>query len=188
MSEHQQSAVRKIKKLNVSPTAVAMEYSELRTLLEGNTVSNRHQSRFGMKPTGDFTNALNRLVPHLVRVLEEKGAYELSLEEHYTLVLESATPGKEEMYTFHKYYVTGISVRDEGVVITGGKRLKNGAVLAMNTPFVRFGEGGYEDVDALEQDVTDLIGEAEAYLNGKFVVHEQLGLFTAEGEAAFHEN
>lgn len=181
------SIVRKIKKLNVSPTAVSMEYSEIRTLLENNTVTNKIKARFGMKPTGDFTNALNRLIPHLVRVLEEKGAYELSMEQHYTLVLESATPGKESIYEFSKHYVTGVSVRDEGVVITGAKRLKNGAVSAINTPFVRFGEGSYENVDELEQDVNDLIGEAEAYLGGKFVVHEQLGLFTAEGEVVNHE-
>lgn len=180
--------IKRVKKLNVSATAVTVEYSEIKTLLEGQTVTNTHKSRFGMKPTGDFTAALNRLVPHLVRILEEKGAYEQSIEEHYTLVAESAKPGNEEIYTFHKYYVTGVSVRDEGAVIMGGKRLKSGAVLAMNTPFTRFGEGGYDDVDAMEQDVNDLIGETEAYLNGKFVVHEQLGLFTAEGEAALHEN
>lgn len=174
-------SVKNINKVSYSKTAVTVKYGEKRTLLENNVVSNGHNSRLAYKPTEAFTNALNRLIPHLVMICEERGAYELDLSQHYILSAEAQKPGNEGKYDFGKYYLSGVSVREEGAVLIGGKRLEGGAVLDLKTPFIRYEVGPYKFREEFQIDVKDFIGEVEQYLQGKYIKHEQLGLFT-EGD------
>ena len=63
---------------------------------------------------------------------------------------------------------------NEGVVITGGKKLASGKVINLNTPFTRFTDevDTYLFEDDLYVDIQACIYEIEEYLKGKFAVKQ----------------
>ena len=133
----------------------------------------------------DLQQAMDRLIPHMVMLVEEKGAYELTLTEHYKYAANLVKDREITDYPFGKYEVLGVTLREGGVLMTGRKRLRNGQSLTINTSFTHYEQTQhYVNMDALQQDIDDLEGEIYRYMNGKFVLSEQLNLaFSAKQDA-----
>lgn len=150
----------------------------------GNSVVNECSVSFGYEPTQDFKTCMRRLVPHLVMYMEIEHAYDMELSDH---LLGAVDESIDSPYRFKSYFVKGVTIREEGAAIQGGKYLKNGQVLPINTPLIRYGEvseNGYQYLGEFESAIADAVGEFHAFLNGKFTTPAQQQLdFTEETEA-----
>lgn len=87
-----------------------------------------------------------------------------------------------EMLTTTAYSIGGKD-DDEGIVLTGQKKLSTGKVLIMNTPFIRFDEVEiYRHVEHLRTTLDELEAEVVQYLEGKHAPDPQGELVFTAGE------
>ena len=182
MSE-KQITLRKFYTKPVKGTVI--DFTETINLGQDEIVNNSHNVTLYQKIHPDLQQAMDRLIPHMVMLVEEKGAYELTLTEHYKFAANLVKDREITDYPFGKYEVLGVTLREGGVLMTGRKRLRNGQSLTINTSFTHYEQTQhYVNMDALQQDIEDLQGEIHRYMNGKFVLSEQLNLaFSAKQDA-----
>jgi hypothetical protein len=182
MSE-KQITLRKFYTKPVKGTVI--DYTETINLGQDEIVNNAHNVTLYQKIHPDLQQAMDRLIPHMVMLVEEKGAYELTLTEHYKYAANLVKDREITDYPFGKYEVLGVTLREGGVLMTGRKRLRNGQSLTIDTSFTHYEQTQhYVNMDALQQDIEDLKGEINRYMNGKFVLSEQLNLaFSAKQDA-----
>jgi hypothetical protein len=87
-----------------------------------------------------------------------------------------------------EFTVIGFSLKDgdnPGFVLTGQKKLANGKVVTVNTPFTRFEESeetGYKFIEDLEEKIQRAVKEVEEYLGGKFATDPQQQLPFGQGD------
>lgn len=74
------------------------------------------------------------------------------------------------------FHVSGFTLAEgsdgDGVIITGSKKLSTGKTLNLNTPVIEFYSEDYSECEALHEEITELISEVEAYLDGKCAVKQ----------------
>ena len=160
---------------NEKKNSFFVEFTESVNIDENVTIHNKHSVSYKYKPHKDLRDALNRLIPHLVRITEEPGAFEMLLTKHYEQAAK-LTATETSTYQFSRFFVSGATVRDSGVLLKGGKRIKT-HVQNVNTPFIHYEQTTYyADAEQLQADIEDLLGEVELYMKGKFSPPEQQSL------------
>ena len=169
---------REIRKFFTKPVkGTSVEFNQTVVLAQDNTVINRHNLQLYQKIHPDLQQALDRLIPHLVMLNEEPKAYELTLTQHYFQAGKLHANRDTTDYIFRMFTVTGAVIRENGVQLLAVKKFKNGQSQPRNSIFIHYEQqSAYVNVDALKQDVDDLVGEINRYLNGKFILESQLNL------------
>lgn len=116
----------------------------------------------------DLTNTFVKLRKHLAKLcdlIEGDVLNEVNFEKYLA----------EDLLNL---FVTSFTISgdddNEGVVITGGKKLASGKVINLNTPFTRFRDevDPYLFEDDLYVDIQACIYEIEEYLKGKFAIKQ----------------
>lgn len=127
----------------------------------------------------DLVSTFVRLRKHLAKlcdlregdVLNESNFEKFSAEELPNLFVSSFTIAGDD--------------ENEGVVITGGKKLSSGKIINLNTPFTRFTDESdpYLFESDLFVDIQGCIYEVEEYLAGKFAVKQMEIPFDGDPDA-----
>lgn len=126
--------------------------------------------KFSDIPHPDLINAMNNLRKHLVVLCDQRES-DIVISDEFSTFEAGKLPDIK---------VTGISIGGdeeyEGVTITGQRILKNRKVVNLNTPFTFFTdpvEENYQFEEYLFEDVSMVLVEVEAYINGKRAIKEQ---------------
>lgn len=121
----------------------------------------------------DMRDAFKKLVPHLLLLTELKTD---KLKDLQNMDLAD--------YEVHSVSIKGEG-DNEGVVISGKKRLSNMKKIALNTPYTILSDDNYAYCDELSACIIRLSREAKEYLDGKYD-DSQGDLFaqTEDGESA----
>ena len=133
--------------------------TEIITVDQG-TVENEVVKKCNYLAHIDLINAFENLNQHLQSVCEMDG-----LSEDF----------KVSGFTF-------AGDGDEGVVITGAKKLSTGKYLNLVSPFIEFFGGDYTNADELFESIEVCTKEVKAYLDGKCAVKQMEMNFDAEDE------
>lgn len=94
--------------------------------------------------TDDLKEAFVALTPHLIAVCEQKVS---------------------DVYEATAFSISG-DAEEEGLTIVGTKTLKDGKVLNLVMPFMKWNEN-YRNMRALGEVMSHLVDEVKQYLNGK---------------------
>lgn len=116
----------------------------------------------------DLRKVFQRLVLHMILVCDLKKADHINLD----------TFEMDNLSEFDDYEVKGFTIGGqddhEGVVIIGSRKLDNGKVLNIVTPFTKFTDehAPYDYESELFNDIQACLYEVEQYLEGKYAIKQ----------------
>jgi hypothetical protein len=140
----------KIKKANLKKgRTLEITLTEIITVDQG-TVENEVVKKCNYLAHVDLINAFEKLNEHLQSVCEIDGMVEDFKVSGFTYAGDG----------------------DEGVVITGAKKLSTGKFLNLVSPFIEFFGGDYGNADELYECIEICNKEVKAYLDGKCAVKQ----------------
>jgi hypothetical protein len=132
----------------------------------------------------DLITAFASLNPHMAIIAEQ-----VRTQEKSNKIVAKDFIHKDDTIILDAIKVTGIAVGGddlEGVTLIGTRKLKDGSILNIVSPFTKYHESPYAFAEELMQDVQVVISEVEEYLDGKHAPDTQLELELA-AEAEFFD-
>lgn len=110
----------------------------------------------------DLREAFRALVPHLALLTEQKEAYLCTLDEL------KAQEYQEGNTVFSRIGVSGVTITEQEVMITGSRILERGGVIQLNSPKVNIEDSdSYEYYSELSLAIEAVKYEAELYVKEK---------------------
>lgn len=110
----------------------------------------------------DLREAFRALVPHLALLTEQKEAYLCTLDEL------KAQEYQEGNTVFSRIGVSGVTITEQEVMITGSRILERGGVIQLNSPKVNIEDSdSYEYYAELSLAIEAVKYEAELYIKEK---------------------
>jgi hypothetical protein len=149
----------------------------------------------------DLKNAIQKLHKHLALLCEEvsiKGrpktieefdseALYLKVDKSVDDISDEEPEARQSKFTAKSFSIGG-NGENEGVTISGMKKLKTGKVVNLNTPFTKWSDTEYPFIDDLSADIETCYYEVEQYLfHNKRAPEQQLSLFPETEEESLVE-
>lgn len=125
----------------------------------------------GLLVHDDLRNAFKKLYPHLAVICEEVDKHKIddidTVEEFdHTAHKEGSIEHKLSHFTVSAFKISGTG-ENEGVSLTGEKRLSTGEHVGLVTPKITWDDSSYLFVNELRIAVGEVISEVELYMEGK---------------------
>lgn len=181
---------KKILKIKLVDGLLQITYDEIHTTEESGVTINKVSIEGGHKVHQDMIEAMSRLNMHAAIICDQvkvagKGKGQSHVGENGSIITIPVKLEPGDITTLGRITVYGISIGGDeekpGVVLSMKRKLENGKVIVINTPFTEFGqENGYKYRNKLSEDVEICCQEALAYLEGKHAPDPQLAMFEEE--------
>lgn len=158
-------------KLKTKDDTADVSYDEILTDVEGDVIINNITMSGGHKCHLDMKRAIEMLAIHLALITEQvempKGK-KFAVNETGEIVPHLLPRDQSILTTIS---ATGISMGGDddsrGVTIIGSRKMMNGSILNLTSPFLRLDDKDYKFIETLKEDLAQIDIEANAYLQGK---------------------
>ena len=168
-----------MKSLNIKKVKLVKEYTlyiewseTYRENVDSEVFISEYKVDFPFPAHEDFLETLAKLDVHLALIAEQ-----IKVEPG---TIESPDEIEDEALVFIKasQIVIGGEGESAGVTLVGKKYLRNGKVLNLVAPFLKFEDDDYEFLYELKIIIDELITETQEYIQGKRIAYKQQDLFT----------
>ena len=151
---------RSYRRVKILSKVIGIDFVETVETEDGDIMRNNYSSECQHAAHEDFSSSVDGLIPHLLRICEilPDGVDDI----------KDIDPSMTDKIRMTGFTISGYH-ENEGVILTGMRKIKSGLFYNIVTPLMRFdNEDQYNQMGELKIAIQKVQEEANSYLNGKF--------------------